>query len=141
MAAYDKMGYWRCAKTFSSDSRAIGPYLDEVTVALENRGWNPQDVFAVRLALDEAVANAIEHGNRRDPTKKIQATAEITQNRALISIQDDGGGFAQDAVNDPTLDENIEQPHGRGLFLIKNFMTRVWHNEKGNVIYMEKSPQ
>ena len=92
-------------------------------------------------ALDEAVANAIEHGNRRDPTKKIQATAEITQNRALISIQDDGGGFTQDAVNDPPLDENIERPHGRGLFLIKNFMTRVWHNEKGNVIYMDKSHQ
>ena len=59
MAAYDKMGYWRCTKTFSSDSRAIGPYLDEVTAALEKRDWNPQDVFAVRLALDEAVANDI----------------------------------------------------------------------------------
>lgn len=141
MSANDIMGFWRYTKTFSSNSRDVVPYLDEVTAALEKRDWDPQDVFAVRLALDEAVANAIEHGNRRDPNKKIQVTAEITAECALISIRDDGVGFALDSVKDPTLDENVESPNGRGLFLIKNFMTRVWHNEKGNVIYMEKSPR
>lgn len=132
---------WRHVKELPSVSADVAPFLDAIVEELERRSWDGGDVFAIRLALDEAVANAIEHGNRRDPSKKIILTAEICGERILVSIQDEGPGFHVDAVKDPTLAENLELPAGRGLFLIRNFMTRVWHNEKGNIIYMEKTPQ
>lgn len=136
----EKSNVWRYSKTFSSVSASVVPFLDAIVAELEARNWNPGDVFAIRLALDEAVANAIEHGNKRDPNKKIILTAEISGDRILVSIQDEGAGFCREDVRDPTLEENLELPQGRGLFLIKNFMTRVWHNDKGNIIYMEKCP-
>ncbi|MBR0224605.1 MAG: ATP-binding protein [Thermoguttaceae bacterium] len=141
MPSNEKTDAWRFAQTFASVSSSVAPFLDAVVAELEARSWNPGDVFAIRLALDEAVANAIEHGNRRDPDKKVRLSAEISGERILVSIQDEGPGFNFDAIKDPTLDENLELPQGRGLFLIRNFMTHVWHNDKGNIIYMEKIPQ
>ena len=132
---------WRFDKTFPSVSASVAPFLDAIVAELEGRAWDPGDVFAIRLALDEAVANAIEHGNRRDPEKKVQLSAEISGDRILVSIQDEGPGFSFDSIRDPTLEENLEIPRGRGRFLIRNFMTRVWHNDRGNIIYMEKRPQ
>lgn len=134
----EKIDVWRFEKIIPSVSASVAPFLDAIVAELEQREWNPSDVFAIRLALDEAVANAIEHGNRHDPEKKVQLTAEISGERILVSIQDEGTGFSLDSICDPTLEENLETPQGRGLFLIRNFMTRVWHNETGNVIYMEK---
>ncbi|MGI6400793.1 MAG: ATP-binding protein [Thermoguttaceae bacterium] len=140
MSSSDNSDVWRYSKTFASVSSNVTPFLDAIVAELEARSWNPDDIFAIRLALDEGVANAIEHGNRRDPAKKVLLNAEISGKRILVSIQDEGPGFSLDSVKDPTLQENIELPQGRGLFLIRNFMTRVWHNSKGNVIYMEKRP-
>ena len=140
-ASLEKSNVWRFDKAFPSVSASVAPFLDAIVAELEERAWDPADVFAIRLALDEAVANAIEHGNRHDPEKKVQLSAEISGERILVSIQDEGPGFSFDSIRDPTLEENLEIPQGRGLFLIKNFMTRVWHNESGNIIYMEKRPQ
>ena len=137
----DKPDVWRFERNFPSVSASVVPFLDAIVAELEKREWNPSDVFAIRLALDEAVANAIEHGNRHDPEKKVQLCAESSGERILVSIQDEGPGFSFDSIRDPTLEENLEIPQGRGLFLIRNFMTRVWHNDRGNVIYMEKRPQ
>lgn len=131
---------WSYAKELPSVSADVAPFLDAIVAELEKRSWDAADLFAIRLALDEAVANAIEHGNRRDPKKKVCLSAEIFGDRILVSIQDEGPGFPAGSIKDPTLVENLELPTGRGLFLIRNFMTRVWHNEKGNIIYMEKKP-
>lgn len=141
MSSNERTDVWRFAQTLASVSSNVAPFLDAIVAELETRAWNPGDVFAIRLALDEAVANAIEHGNRHDPNKNVRLSAEISGERILVSIQDEGPGFKFDSVKDPTLDENLELPQGRGLFLIRNFMTHVWHNDKGNIIYMEKIPQ
>ena len=129
---------WQYSVSIPSVSGAGSKSIDLIIDELERRSWNEQDLFAVRLALDEAVMNAIEHGNQRDPNKTVKIDANVGDNKARISVCDEGDGFSEESVPDPLASDNLESPCGRGLFLIRNFMTRVWHNAKGNVIYMEK---
>jgi serine/threonine-protein kinase RsbW len=92
----------------------------------------------VRLALEEALVNAIKHGNGLDPSKSVRVHCDIQTDRVYVEIEDEGPGFAPEDVPDPTLDENIERPSGRGLMLIRSFMNRVDFNDRGNCIRIEK---
>lgn len=131
---------WRYTTSFPSVSGAGEPFVDAVLNELERRAWSPKDLFAVQLALDEAIANAVEHGNRRDAAKKVDAFAEISVGRVLLSVRDEGEGFDESATPNPTLAENLEIPTGRGLLLIRSFMTNVWRGSNGAEIFMEKTP-
>ena len=131
---------WRYTTSFLSVSGAEEPFVDAVLKELERRAWSPKDLFAVQLALAEAIANAVEHGNRRDATKKVDVSAEVSAERVLLSVRDEGVGFDESATPNPTLDENLEIPTGRGLLLIRSFMTNVWRGSDGAEIFMEKTP-
>ncbi|MBQ2791286.1 MAG: ATP-binding protein [Thermoguttaceae bacterium] len=131
---------WRYTTSFQSVSGAGEPFVDAVINELERRAWSSKDLFAVRLALDEAIMNAVEHGNRRDPAKKVDVSAEISVERVVLSVRDEGAGFDESATPNPLLDENLEIPTGRGLLLIRSFMTKVWRGSGGAEIFMEKSP-
>ena len=129
---------WRLNESFPSVSGAGESCFDAVCEQLESRAWSAGDVFAMRLALSEAFENAVEHGNKRDPSKSVHLSVELDDARAIASVRDEGPGFPVENAPDPTLEANLEKVSGRGLFLIRNFMTNVWHNKEGNVIYMEK---
>ena len=131
---------WRSSTSFPSVSGAEEAFVDAVLQELERRAWSPKDLFAVQLALAEAITNAVEHGNRRDATKKVDVSAEISAERVLLSVRDEGEGFDESATPNPTLDENLEIPTGRGLLLIRSFMTNVWRGSGGAEIFMEKKP-
>ena len=131
---------WRYATSFQSVSGAGDPFVDAVLRELERRAWSSKDLFAIQLALEEAIMNAVEHGNRRDPAKKVAVSAEISVERVLLSVRDEGVGFDESATPNPTLDENLEIPTGRGLLLIRSFMTNVWRDSDGAEIFMEKTP-
>lgn len=94
--------------------------------------------FAVRLALDEALSNAIHHGNGDDPAKSVTVEYRVTPLRVTVSVEDQGPGFRPRRLPDPTRDENLERPHGRGVMLIKAYMTRVAFNRAGNRVTMIK---
>ena len=131
---------WHYTTSFSSVSGAGEAFVDAVLQELERRSWSPKDLFAVQLALEEAIANAVEHGNRRDASKKVDVSAEISVERVLLSVRDEGEGFDESATPNPTLDQNLEIPTGRGLLLIRSFMTNVWLGSGGAKIFMEKTP-
>ena len=131
---------WRYTASFLSVSGAEEPFVDAVLQELERRAWSPKDLFAVQLALAEAIANAVEHGNQRDATKKVDVSAEVSAERVLLSVRDEGEGFDESATPNPTLDENLEIPSGRGLLLIRSFMTNVWRGSGGAELFMEKTP-
>ncbi|MBQ9874295.1 MAG: ATP-binding protein [Thermoguttaceae bacterium] len=131
---------WKLKENLPSVSGSGEGCIDAVVAELAARGWDDGDQYAMRLALSEALENAVEHGNRRDSSKQIHLSVEIDDARALASVRDEGPGFAFAETPDPTLEENIGKMTGRGLFLIRSFMTNVWHNEVGNVIYLEKKP-
>ena len=105
---------------------------------MEGRAFPPRDVFGVRLALEEAIVNAIKHGNGMDPDKNVRITCEATDDRILVIIEDQGEGFLPTEVPDPTDFENLEKPCGRGIMLMRAFMTHIAYNEQGNRVTLEK---
>jgi serine/threonine-protein kinase RsbW len=100
--------------------------------------YGQADLFAIKLALEEGLINAIKHGNRYDPAKSVRITYDIDERHAEITIADEGAGFRADAVPDPTADENLERPCGRGLMLIRAYMDEVTFNERGTAIRLVK---
>ncbi len=107
--------------------------------AVKAAGFPEEPSFAVRLALDEALSNAVRHGNKLDASKSVTVEYEVSPTRVTISVTDQGPGFDPESVPDPTLDENLDQPHGRGLMLIKAYMTEVTYSARGNRVTMTKT--
>lgn len=109
---------------------------DDIEAVLHAAGYGDQDVFYIKLAMEEALVNAIKHGNQLDPSKKVCVSYTVTSERFDCRIVDEGPGFDPGEVPDPTLPENLDRPCGRGLFLIRRFMTDVTYHGKGNVVTM-----
>ncbi len=105
---------------------------------LEALNYGERTTFAVRLALEEAVVNAIKHGNRMDKAKRVTIQYSVDARECVISVEDEGPGFDPAAVPDPTAEENIERPSGRGLMLIRAYMDEVAHDKRGRRITMRK---
>jgi serine/threonine-protein kinase RsbW len=126
-----------CRRTFRSAGE-VPALLDAVVAALEALGYPRKDLFAVRLALEEALVNAVKHGNRGDPAKEARLRYHARADFVLLEVEDEGAGFDPTAVPDPLAPENLEQPSGRGLFLIRKYMTWMEHNERGNCVVLCK---
>ena len=104
--------------------------------ALKNRGYDEGQIFAIRLAVEEAIANGFRHGNEGDPGKTVKIVHAIAESELAISVEDEGTGFDPEAVPDPTEDANLEIPSGRGLMLMRAYMTEVNVIPPGNRIEM-----
>ena len=111
---------------------------DDIEAALHAAGYGDQDVFYIKLAMEEALVNAIKHGNQLDPAKTVRVWYAVAPHRFDCTITDEGPGFDPGEVPDPTLPENLDRPCGRGLFLIRRFMTTVDYHGRGNVVTMSK---
>lgn len=111
---------------------------DEIIRALEARQYSDHDLFGIRLALEEAVVNAIKHGNGNDPAKSVRIAYQVDDDHVRIEIEDQGPGFNPDEIPDPTLPENLERPSGRGIMLMRSFMNVVQFNDRGNCVILEK---
>jgi serine/threonine-protein kinase RsbW len=105
--------------------------------AVEERRYDRTSVFAIRLALEEALNNAFKHGNKGDPRKTVRMECRVDPNIVVIDIEDQGEGFDPDSVPDPTEQENVEIPSGRGLTLMRAFMTEVMIHPPGNRVLMK----
>jgi len=104
-------------------------------------GFDTDEILNLGLAVREATINAIKHGNGLDPRKRVQVTFEFGEQGMTVAIRDRGKGFDLDAVADPTLPENLFQPSGRGLLLMKAFVDRVEvheHEGKGAEVSLYK---
>ncbi len=112
----------------------VAELLDE----LERQEWSDSDSFAVHLAFEEALVNAIKHGNQLDPSKNVKVCCRMKSDRVQICITDEGDGFKPEDVPDPTREENLDVPSGRGLMLMRSYMTSLEFNEQGNSVTMVK---
>lgn len=121
-----------------NDTVAGQQVQERIVKILEDLGYPPRDVFSVRLALEEALVNAIKHGNQMDPAKSVQIDCRVNHDRVRIEIEDEGEGFEPESVPDPTDPENLERPCGRGLMLMRSFMSLIEFNETGNRVTLEK---
>lgn len=108
-----------------------------VLSALERFHYPDASRFAVRLALEEALVNAFMHGHRGlPPEETVQVQYRIGPSEVIISVTDRGPGFNPDRVADPTSPDQVELPSGRGLMLIRAFMTDMHHESNGNRLVM-----
>jgi len=121
-----------------SDPREIAFVDEAIRRAMIRKGYGERDLFAVKLALEEAIINAMKHGNRMDRRKHVTIDFRIDDEGIVLEVEDEGEGFDPSSVPDPTRDENIEQPHGRGIILMKAYMDRIKFNLKGNKVTMMK---
>lgn len=111
---------------------------EEIEILLKASQYGEHDIFAIKLAVEEALVNAIKHGNQLDQRKKVQITYRILPERFEIHITDEGTGFDPCDVPDPTTPEYLERPCGRGLMLMRHYMNEVAYNERGNSVRMCK---
>ena len=109
--------------------------------ALARLGLDEDSRHWVGIAIREAVANAIKHGNQQDPDKRVDVELALREGSAIIRVHDDGDGFDLDSVGDPLAPENLLKPNGRGIFYMRNFMDEIDYQnrpEGGTVVTMRK---
>lgn len=114
-------------------------FLERLGALLSVAGFSERDLFSVRLSLEEAIINSIKHGHRGDPSKAVSVRYCVTEQQLLVEIEDQGPGFNPDQVPDPRTPENLERPFGRGVFLMRHYMTWVRFNDQGNCVTLCKS--
>jgi serine/threonine-protein kinase RsbW len=111
----------------------------EIALLLKEFAFPPQDVRVnIPLVCDEAITNAIIHGNRSDPAKMVNIQVYVSRGRFRIRVRDQGPGFDAGTVDDPREGENIMRSGGRGVFLMRSIMDSVEYKEGGRVLEMEK---
>jgi serine/threonine-protein kinase RsbW len=121
-----------------SDPREARCVQEMVEQELRSHHFDDRDIFKIKLALEEALVNAIKHGNQMDPSKKVYVQFNVNRDRFEVRIDDEGKGFALDDVPDPKAPENLERPCGRGLLLMRHYMTEVTFHAPGNRLTMCK---
>ena len=119
-----------------STSSATAEVCRRILSELKANSFSEEDIFSVHLALGEAFINAIKHGNKMDPRKKIKIDYSVSLDKVEIFLTDEGNGFDPNVVPDPRCGENIYRTEGRGLLLIRSYMDVVEHNECGNCVRM-----
>ena len=88
----------------------------------------------VLIAMTEGVNNAIVHGNKLDETKSVSVSCAINEKTLVFRITDEGPGFDYDNLPDPTAPENIEKPHGRGVFLMRHLADECAFEDEGRIV-------
>ena len=110
----------------------------EIVGEINPDDFTKNEIFGIHMAIEEAMINAVEHGNQYDPLKRIIVEYLITPDKFEISITDEGCGFKPNTVPDPRQDENINSVTGRGIVLMREYMDSVEYNKKGNCVHMVK---
>ena len=129
---------WKLDDRFPSEpdvcAKIVGMLLDR----LEQSSWSNKDTFGIHMAMEEAIMNAIHHGNQCADDKHVHVLIEISTDQFYSRVTDQGCGFDPDRVPDPTEEENLDKDSGRGVMLMKSFVDEVIYNDKGNSVELKK---
>ena len=116
--------------------------VDTVTDSvLRHAGMDDESVERLGLAIREAVANGVQHGNKEQPEKRVVVSFVFDKEEITIRIRDEGDGFDLDGLPDPLAPENLFKPRGRGILLMNSFMDEVefeFDGGKGTVVKLHK---
>ncbi len=127
--------------TLPSRIEAIDKAATAVAELVLRSGIGEEAAFGIDMAVREALANAVIHGNKRDEAKLIEITVKSSHDSFEVSVHDQGPGFNPDTISDPTKEENILKSSGRGIFFMRNFFDEVdWSSspEGGTTVRMIK---
>jgi serine/threonine-protein kinase RsbW len=130
---------WKYDEWIPSDTTVGNRVVLMIVERMQQQGWPESEMFGVHMALEEAIINAIKHGNRRDPDKRVHVVVKASLRDFYLRVTDEGEGFDPDAVPDCTAAENLELGSGRGLLLMQHYMDEVRYNEIGNQLELRKT--
>lgn len=121
-----------------NDLAQIEQAQNQVMTVVERFGYPRAAIFAIRLALHEAVSNSFRHGHAQlPPSVPVQISYRVTPSEVLLTVEDQGPGFEPETVPDPTLEENLERGSGRGLLLIRAYMASAAYSKHGTRLEMK----
>lgn len=135
----DDRWIWKGDYVIPSRTDAGRRIIEELTEQLQRDQWASHDIFSVQLAMEEALVNAIKHGNRLDLAKHVRISCRVARDRLRIEVADEGGGFDPATVPNPTEPDHLDSPRGRGIMLMRSFMSRVEYNDAGTSVTLEKT--
>ena len=127
---------WSLAHVSSADQMA--GFIEQMIRDMRSLRFSDRDLFATRLAVEEALVNALKHGHGFNTSEAVTIRYSLTSDRIIIEVEDQGPGFQPSEVPDPTLAENLERSSGRGILLMRSFMNMVRFNERGNRVTLCK---
>ena len=129
----------RVRVTLAADRKSVEPVVAQVMQAVRDLNCVNGKEDAIELSLQEALANAVVHGAKEDPSKTVECLVACEEQRGiLIIVRDPGPGFDPGAIPSCTLGENLYSNHGRGIFLINQLMDEVKFLKNGTEIHMVK---
>jgi serine/threonine-protein kinase RsbW len=129
----------RVRVTLAADRKSVDPVVQQVMHAVREMKCVNGKEDAIELSLQEALANAVVHGAKEDPTKVVECIVVCDEQRGiLIIVRDPGEGFDPQAIPTCTFGENLYSNHGRGIFLINQLMDEVRFHKNGTEIHMVK---
>ncbi len=129
---------WTQQTTLPSVCGAGHQFLAALLDALKRSEWSEREIFGVHLAVEEALVNAIRHGNRSDENKQVRVNCKLEGDHLQLEIVDEGRGFDPGEVPDCTDAQFIHRPNGRGIMLMRKYMSRVEYMDGGHRVVMEK---
>jgi serine/threonine-protein kinase RsbW len=130
-------------ESLSSRVEDIPPFVDRVMQFIKQLtgtlGGEDGSDIDIEMALVEAIANAVIHGNLRNAQKRVHVTCRYNMDgEIMLTIRDEGQGFDTHALPDPTTQDNLLLTHGRGIRLMQALMDKVEFEERGTVVRMRK---
>ncbi|HEV2470403.1 MAG TPA: ATP-binding protein [Candidatus Sulfotelmatobacter sp.] len=129
----------RVRVTLAANRKSVDPVVEQVMKAVRDMKCVDGKEDAIELALQEALANAVVHGAKEDPSKIVECIVACDEQRGvLIIVRDPGEGFDPQAIPSCTVGENLYSNHGRGIFLINQLMDEVKFRKNGTEIHMVK---
>jgi serine/threonine-protein kinase RsbW len=129
----------RLRVTLAANRNAVEPVVEEVMTVVRQMDGVGGKEDAIELALQEALANAVIHGDKEDSSKTVECLVSTDQERGiLIIVRDPGPGFSPESIPGCTVGENLYSNHGRGIFLINQLMDKVEFRKNGTEIRMVK---
>jgi serine/threonine-protein kinase RsbW len=138
--AFRPVPFVELRQTLPSEIAIISPCVEQLMRFIASFRNSDGSETDIEMALGEALANAIVHGNREDPRKLVYVVCRCTTDGEVsFMVQDEGRGFDIAAVLDPTTPENCMLPHGRGIYLMKTLMDEVCFEQGGRIVYMHKA--
>lgn len=129
---------WQSDQVIPNDLVVGRRLLDELLSRMDSLCWGHREIFGVHLAVDEALVNASRHGNKLDDGKHIHFCCRASPEKVQVEITDEGPGFDPGALPDPTDAAHLVRPCGRGVMLMRAFMSRVEFLDRGNHVVLEK---
>ena len=128
----------RILEMMPSQLELVDGFVASLLIRIPQLNEDKDTLFNIKLALHEAIINAVKHGNKMNPNLPVQVDIKKDEGQVVIQVKDQGDGFDYKNLPDPITPENLEKLNGRGLFLIQNAMDRVEYADGGRIIKMVK---